>query len=46
MDVLDSIVVIVCLLTGQLFAGAVLAWCRSAGRKLRREDAGRFPAAV
>jgi heavy metal translocating P-type ATPase len=33
-DVLDSIVVIACLLTGQVFAGAVLAWCLSAGRTL------------
>jgi Cu2+-exporting ATPase len=33
-DVLDSIVVLACLATGQIFAGAVLAWCLSAGRKL------------
>ncbi len=36
-DVLDSIVVIVCLLTGQIFAGAVLAWCLAAGRKLLKK---------
>jgi Cu2+-exporting ATPase len=39
-DVLDSIVVIACLLTGQLFAGAVLAWCLSAGRKLLEKTRG------
>jgi Cu2+-exporting ATPase len=39
-DVLDAIVVIVCLLTGQLFAGAVLAWCLSAGRKLLEKTRG------
>src|ERR1044071_618238 len=33
-DVLDSIVVILCLLSGQLFAGTVLAWCLAFGRKL------------
>jgi heavy metal translocating P-type ATPase len=33
-DVLDSIVVVVCLLTGEVFAGAVLAWCLGAGRAL------------
>ena len=42
-DVLDSIVVIVCLLTGQLFAGAVLAWCLSAGRKLLEKSHGAIP---
>jgi Cu2+-exporting ATPase len=36
-DVLDSIVVLVCLATGQIFAGAVLAWCLSAGRKLLKK---------
>jgi heavy metal translocating P-type ATPase len=36
-DVLDSIVIIACLLTGQIFAGAVLAWCLSAGRKLLKK---------
>ncbi len=36
-DVLDSIVVIACLLTGQVFAGSVLAWCLGAGRKLVRK---------
>ena len=39
-DVLDSIVVVVCLLTGQVFAGAVLAWCLSAGRKLVAKSHG------
>lgn len=33
-DVLDSIVVIMCLISNQLFAGAVLAWCLAFGRKL------------
>ena len=36
-DVLDSIVVITCLGTGQIFAGAVLAWCLSFGRKLLKK---------
>jgi heavy metal translocating P-type ATPase len=36
-DVLDSIVVITCLGTGQIFAGAVLAWCLSFGRQLLRK---------
>jgi heavy metal translocating P-type ATPase len=33
-DVLDAIVVTVCLATGQVFAGTVLGWCLSFGRKL------------
>jgi len=33
-DVLDAIVVTTCLATGQIFAGTVLAWCLSFGRKL------------
>ena len=33
-DVLDSIVVVACLATTQIFAGTVLAWCLSFGRKL------------
>jgi len=33
-DVLDSIVVVTCLATTQIFAGSVLAWCLSFGRKL------------
>ena len=33
-DVLDAIVVTVCLVTGQVFAGTVLGWCLSFGRKL------------
>jgi heavy metal translocating P-type ATPase len=33
-DVLDTIVVLTCLSTGQIFAGTVLAWCLSFGRKL------------
>lgn len=36
-DVLDSIVILVCLATGHIFAGAVLAWCLSAGRKLLKK---------
>jgi heavy metal translocating P-type ATPase len=36
-DVLDSIVVLTCLGTGQIFAGAVLAWCLSFGRKLLKK---------
>ncbi len=36
-DVLDSIVVMVCLATGQIFAGSVLAWCLSFGRKLLKK---------
>jgi Cu2+-exporting ATPase len=36
-DLLDSIVILVCLATGQIFAGAVLAWCLSAGRKLLKK---------
>jgi heavy metal translocating P-type ATPase len=36
-DVLDSIVVGVCLMTGQIFAGSVLAWCLSFGRKLLKK---------
>jgi heavy metal translocating P-type ATPase len=39
-DVLDSIVVVACLGTGQVFAGAILCWCLSFGRFLvgRTED--------
>src|SRR5271166_3310661 len=39
-DVLDSIVVAVCLATLQVFPGAILAWCLSFGRHLvrRTED--------
>jgi heavy metal translocating P-type ATPase len=39
-DVLDSIVVLACLGTGQILAGAVLCWCLSFGRFLvrRTED--------
>ncbi len=39
-DVLDSIVVIGCLATQQVFPGAILAWCLSVGRYLvrRTED--------
>jgi heavy metal translocating P-type ATPase len=39
-DVLDSIVVLACLFTGQVLAGAILAWCLSFGRFLvrRTED--------
>jgi heavy metal translocating P-type ATPase len=39
-DVLDSMVVLACLGTGQVFAGAVLCWCLSFGRFLvrRTED--------
>jgi Cu2+-exporting ATPase len=39
-DVLDSIVVLACLGTGQVFPGAVLCWCLSFGRFLvgRTED--------
>jgi heavy metal translocating P-type ATPase len=36
-DVLDTIVVITCLGTGQIFAGAVLAWCLSFGRQLLKK---------
>ncbi|PTY03406.1 heavy metal translocating P-type ATPase [Verrucomicrobia bacterium LW23] len=36
-DVLDTIVGGVCLITGQVFAGAVLAWCLSFGRKLLKK---------
>ena len=36
-DVLDTIVVITCLGTGQIFAGTVLAWCLSFGRKLLKK---------
>jgi heavy metal translocating P-type ATPase len=36
-DVLDTIVAITCLATGQIFAGAVLAWCLSFGRKLLKK---------
>lgn len=36
-DILDSIVILACLATGQIFAGAVLAWCLSAGRKLLKK---------
>jgi heavy metal translocating P-type ATPase len=36
-DVLDAIVVLTCLATGQLFAGTVLAWCLSFGRKLLKK---------
>jgi heavy metal translocating P-type ATPase len=35
-DVLDSIVVLACLGTGQVVAGAILAWCLSFGRFLMR----------
>ena len=39
-DVLDSIVVVACLATGQVLPGAILAWCLSFGRYLvrRTED--------
>jgi Cu2+-exporting ATPase len=39
-DVLDSMVVVACVGTGQVFAGAVLCWCLSFGRFLvgRTED--------
>jgi heavy metal translocating P-type ATPase len=39
-DVLDSIVVVACLATGQVLPGAILAWCLSFGRFLvrRTED--------
>ena len=39
-DVLDSVVVLACLATGQVFAGAILSWCLSFGRFLvrRTED--------
>ena len=39
-DVLDSIVVLACLGTGQVLPGAILAWCLSFGRSLvrRTED--------
>lgn len=43
-DVLDAIVIVMCLLSGELFAGAVLTWCLSFGRKLlakAREDSRR-----
>jgi heavy metal translocating P-type ATPase len=33
-DVLDAIVVIMCLFTMQVFAGAVLSWCLGFGRRL------------
>ena len=33
-DVLDSIVVVFCLISGEVFAGSVLAWCLSFGRML------------
>lgn len=33
-DVLDAIVVVMCLISSQIFAGAVLAWCLSFGRTL------------
>jgi heavy metal translocating P-type ATPase len=36
-DVLDAIVAFTCLATGQIFAGAVLAWCLSFGRKLLKK---------
>jgi len=36
-DVLDAIVVLVCLATGQIFAGSVLAWSLSAARKLVKQ---------
>ena len=35
-DVLDSIVVLACLATGQVLAGAILAWCLGFGRFLVR----------
>jgi heavy metal translocating P-type ATPase len=42
-DVLDSIVVLACLGTGQVLAGAVLCWCLSFGRFLvrRTEDSSK-----
>jgi heavy metal translocating P-type ATPase len=36
-DVLDAIVALTCLATGQIFAGTVLAWCLSFGRKLLKK---------
>jgi Cu2+-exporting ATPase len=33
-DVLDAIVVVMCLISYQVFAGAVLAWCLAFGRRL------------
>jgi Cu2+-exporting ATPase len=43
-DVLDAIVILMCLASGQVFAGAVLTWCLGLGRKLlakAREDSRR-----
>lgn len=43
-DVLDAIVIVMCLLSVELFAGALLAWCLSFGRRLlarAREDSRR-----
>jgi len=42
-DVLDSIVVLACLGTGQVLAGAILSWCLSFGRFLvrRTEDSSK-----
>lgn len=43
-DVLDAIVIVMCLLSLELFAGALLAWCLSFGRRLlarAREDSRR-----
>ncbi len=42
-DLLDSIVVLACLGTGQVFAGAILCWCLSFGRFLvrRTEDSSK-----
>jgi heavy metal translocating P-type ATPase len=36
-DVLDSIIFLACLFTGQIFAGAMTAWFLSLGRKLLRD---------
>jgi heavy metal translocating P-type ATPase len=33
-DVLDSIMVVACLISGEVFAGSVATWCLSLGRKL------------
>ncbi|HEX8154927.1 MAG TPA: heavy metal translocating P-type ATPase, partial [Thermoanaerobaculia bacterium] len=48
-DVLDAIVVVMCLVSGEIFAGAVLAWCLAFGRRMldrAREDSRRRLVAV
>ncbi|MBF0119606.1 MAG: heavy metal translocating P-type ATPase [Desulfobacterales bacterium] len=36
-DILDAIILTCCLVTGQIFAGAIMCWCLGLGRKLLKK---------